>query len=118
LKTIVEKQPEEVEERLKSEMDRLLKRNQEVHEDNTRLEEEMSAMEMSLVETKMKYAEVCLPLSCYSVNFSARLMNNSLMLHTRHSRGGGRISRKHSTSPALALCIVRYEQSLHGFWRE
>jgi hypothetical protein len=118
LKKIVEKQPEEVEERLKSEMDRLLKRNQEVHEDNTRLEEEMSAMEMSLVETKMKYAEVCLPLSCYSVNFSARLMNNSLMLHTRHSRGGGRISRKHSTSPALALCIVRYEQSLHGFWRE
>ena len=39
-------------------MDRLMKRNQEVHEDNTRLEEEMSEMEQRLVETKMQYAEV------------------------------------------------------------
>lgn len=59
LKIVVDKQPEEVEGRLKTEMDRLMKRNQEVHEDNTRLEEEMGDMEKSLVETKMMYSEVC-----------------------------------------------------------
>lgn len=58
LRKVIEKQPEEVEAKLKSEMDRLMKRNQEVHEDNTRLEEEMGAMEKSLVETKMMYAEL------------------------------------------------------------
>ena len=63
LRKVIEKQPEEVEERLKSEMDRLMKRNQEVHEDNSRLEEEMADMEKSLVETKMMYAEVFLPFS-------------------------------------------------------
>jgi hypothetical protein len=59
LRIVIEKQPEEVEARLKSEMDRLIRQNQEVHEDNTRLEEEMSEMEKTLVETKMQYAEVC-----------------------------------------------------------
>jgi hypothetical protein len=61
LRLVVEKQPGEVEERLKLEMDRLMKRNQEVHEENTRLEEEMSEMEQTLVATKMEYAEVCKP---------------------------------------------------------
>ncbi|POS86232.1 hypothetical protein EPUL_003291 [Erysiphe pulchra] len=55
---MMEKLPHEVEFRLKTEMDRLLKRNQEVHDENTRLEEEMSQMEKTLVETKMKYAEI------------------------------------------------------------
>jgi hypothetical protein len=59
LRSVIETQPQEVEERLKSEMDRLLKRNQEVHEENTKLEEEMSEMEQTLVATKMQYAEVC-----------------------------------------------------------
>lgn len=58
LRIVIEKQPEEVEARLKSEMDRLIRQNQEVHESNTRLEEEMADMEANLVETKMKYAEV------------------------------------------------------------
>jgi hypothetical protein len=58
LRAVVEKQPEEVEQRLKTEMDRLLKRNQEVHEENTRLEDEMNEMEQTLVATKMQYAEV------------------------------------------------------------
>lgn len=58
LRKVIEKQPEEVEARLKSEMDRLMKRNQEVHEDNSRLEDEMADMEKSLVETKMMYAEL------------------------------------------------------------
>ncbi|RKF57312.1 putative gtpase activating protein [Erysiphe neolycopersici] len=55
---MIEKLPHEVEFRLKTEMDRLLKRNQEVHDENTCLEEEMSQMEKTLVETKMKYAEI------------------------------------------------------------
>ncbi|KHJ31876.1 putative gtpase activating protein [Erysiphe necator] len=55
---MMEKLPHEVEFRLKTEMDRILKRNQEVHDENTRLEEEMSHMEKTLVETKMKYAEI------------------------------------------------------------
>jgi predicted nucleic acid-binding Zn-ribbon protein len=59
LKILVDKQPEEIEAKLQSEMDRLMKRNQEVHEENTRLEDEMNEMEQALVETKMKYAEVC-----------------------------------------------------------
>jgi hypothetical protein len=58
LRIVVEKQPGEVEERLKVEMDRLMKRNQEVHNENSKLEEEMSEMEQSLVKTKMEYAEV------------------------------------------------------------
>jgi hypothetical protein len=63
LRTVVEKQPEEVEARLKTEMERLLKRNQEVHEENTRLEEEMGEMEQTLVATKMQYAEVSISIS-------------------------------------------------------
>jgi hypothetical protein len=59
LRRVVEKQSEEVENRLRGEMDRLMKRNQEVHEANTRLEDEMSEMEKTLVETKMMHAEVC-----------------------------------------------------------
>lgn len=59
LRIVIEKQPEEVEAKLKSEMDRLIQHNQEVHMSNTRLEEEMAEMEKTLVETKMQYAEVC-----------------------------------------------------------
>lgn len=58
LRIVVEKQPGEVEDRLKQEMDRLMVRNQEVHSDNTRLEEDLVEMEKSLVQTKMAYAEV------------------------------------------------------------
>ncbi|KAH6721773.1 rab-GTPase-TBC domain-containing protein [Leptodontidium sp. MPI-SDFR-AT-0119] len=58
LRLVIEKQPEEVEARLQSEMDRLMKRNQEVHEENTRLEDEMGEMEQTLVATKMQYAEI------------------------------------------------------------
>jgi hypothetical protein len=58
LRIVVEKQPEEVEAKLKAEMDRMLQKNQEVHESNIRLEEEMSEMEKTLVETKMTLAEV------------------------------------------------------------
>lgn len=58
LKIIVEKQPQEVEDRLSAQMDTLVKRNQEVHQENQKLEEEMAEMEAQLVQTKMAYAEV------------------------------------------------------------
>ena len=58
LRLLVEKQPEEVETRLKEEMDRIMARNLEVQNENRGLEEQMSDMEKVLVETKMQYAEV------------------------------------------------------------
>ncbi|KAI9760742.1 MAG: hypothetical protein M4579_001480 [Chaenotheca gracillima] len=58
LRSVVSKQPEEVEARLKEEMDRLMKRNLEVHNENQALEEQMSDMEKDLVNVKMQYAEI------------------------------------------------------------
>ncbi|QSZ31806.1 hypothetical protein DSL72_001375 [Monilinia vaccinii-corymbosi] len=58
LKNVIDRLPEEIEAKLQSEMDRLMKRNQEVHEENQKLEDEINEMEQSLVETKMKYAEI------------------------------------------------------------
>lgn len=58
LRSVVERQPEEVEQRLKAEMDRIMARNLEVQNENRALEEQMADMEKALVETKMDYAEV------------------------------------------------------------
>ena len=58
LKVVVDKQPAEVEEKLKTEMDRIMKRNMEVQNENRNMEEQMAEMEKDLVETKMKWAEV------------------------------------------------------------
>lgn len=65
LKVVVDKQPAEVEEKLRTEMDRIMKRNMEVQNENRSLVEQMSEMEKELVEAKMQWAEVsylrCLP---------------------------------------------------------
>ena len=58
LRSLVERQPEEVEQRLKAEMDRIMQRNVEVQNENRGLEEQMAEMEKELVQTKMAYAEV------------------------------------------------------------
>lgn len=58
LRTLIERQPEEVEQRLKAEMDRIMQRNVEVQNENRGLEEQMAEMEKELVQTKMSYAEV------------------------------------------------------------
>ena len=58
LRSLVERQPEEVEQRLRAEMDRIMQRNVEVQNENRNLEEQMAEMEKSLVETKMQFAEV------------------------------------------------------------
>lgn len=58
LQNLVERQPDEVEHRLKEEMDRIMARNLEVQNENRGLEEQMADMEKVLVETKMQFAEV------------------------------------------------------------
>lgn len=58
LEIVVDKQPAELEEKLQTEMDRIMKRNIEVHNENRAMEEQMAEMEKNLVETKMKWAEV------------------------------------------------------------
>jgi hypothetical protein len=66
LKHVVDKQPAEVEEKLRTEMDRIMKRNLEVQNENRNMEEQMSDMERDLVETKMKWAEVSIQPTCDS----------------------------------------------------
>ncbi|RPB00948.1 RabGAP/TBC [Choiromyces venosus 120613-1] len=58
LKEIVDKQPQEIEQRFKEEMDKLMTRNLEVHTENQNLEESMLEMEKDLVGTKMQLATV------------------------------------------------------------
>jgi hypothetical protein len=60
LKIVVDKQPAEVEEKLRTEMDRIMKRNMEVQNENRSLSEQMAEMERELVEAKMQWAEVSL----------------------------------------------------------
>lgn len=66
LKKIVAAQPEQVEARLKDEMERIMTRNSEVQNSNRGLEEQMADMEKDLVETKMQYAQV----SCLDLGYS------------------------------------------------
>ncbi|KAJ6155129.1 hypothetical protein N7470_005695 [Penicillium chermesinum] len=58
LKNVVDKQPAEVEEKLRTEMERIMKRNIEVQNENRAMEENMAEMEKELVATKMKWAEL------------------------------------------------------------
>ncbi|KAJ4368787.1 hypothetical protein N0V83_005869 [Neocucurbitaria cava] len=58
LQKIVNTQPEEVEARLKSEMETVMQKNITVHNENRALEEQMADMEKELVETKMQWATI------------------------------------------------------------
>ncbi|KAJ5160829.1 uncharacterized protein N7482_007833 [Penicillium canariense] len=58
LKIVVDKQPGEVEQKLRTEMDRIMKRNIEVQNENRAMEDSMAEMEKELVATKMKWAEL------------------------------------------------------------
>ena len=60
LKNVVDKQPAEVEEKLRTEMDRIMQRNLEVQNENRSMVEQMAEMEKELVGAKMQWAEVCL----------------------------------------------------------
>ncbi|KAI4727149.1 RabGAP/TBC [Aureobasidium sp. EXF-10728] len=58
LRKMVDKQPQEVEDRLKGEMDKIMARNIEVQDENRGLEERLQEMEQELVGTKMMYAQM------------------------------------------------------------
>ncbi|RAH85692.1 RabGAP/TBC [Aspergillus japonicus CBS 114.51] len=58
LKIVVDKQPAEVEEKLRTEMDRIMQRNLEVQNENRSMVEQMAEMEKELVQAKMKWAEI------------------------------------------------------------
>ncbi|KAJ4297877.1 hypothetical protein N0V90_005776 [Kalmusia sp. IMI 367209] len=58
LQKIVDTQPAEVEQRLKTEMETVMQKNISVHNENRMLEESMAEMEKDLVDTKMKYADI------------------------------------------------------------
>lgn len=60
LQKIVNTQPEEVEARLKNEMETVMQKNIVVHNENRALEEQMAEMEKELVATKMQWATVSL----------------------------------------------------------
>lgn len=65
LRRVVERQTEEVEQRLKGEMDAVMARNIEVHNANRALEDEKAEMEKELVGAKMDFAVVSSPSSPY-----------------------------------------------------
>lgn len=75
LKIVVDKQPAEVEEKLRTEMDRIMQRNLEVQNENRSMVEQMAEMEKELVEAKMKWAEVSLPLNIRFPQCNADLVN-------------------------------------------
>ncbi|KAH6621109.1 rab-GTPase-TBC domain-containing protein [Chaetomium sp. MPI-SDFR-AT-0129] len=58
LRIVIEKQPAELETAWQLERDDLMKRNGKVHDENQRLEKELSELEEELVQTKMHYAEI------------------------------------------------------------
>ena len=55
---MVDKQPAEVEQKLQTEMDRIMKRNLEVQNENRAMVEQMAEMEKELVTAKLSHAEV------------------------------------------------------------
>ncbi|KAL4979150.1 rab-GTPase-TBC domain-containing protein [Aspergillus desertorum] len=58
LKIVVDKQPAEVEQKLQTEMDRIMKRNVEVQNENRAMVEQLAEMEKELVTAKLSYAEI------------------------------------------------------------
>ena len=72
LQKMIDTQPEEVEAKLKAEMDRIMQRNIEVQNENRALKEEMDEMERELVNAKMSHAEVSnyppFALLCYTTD--------------------------------------------------
>ncbi|KAG5295048.1 GTPase-activating protein GYP5 [Histoplasma ohiense] len=58
LKIVIDRQPAELEDKLRTEMERIMKRNIEVQNENRSMEEQMAEMEKDLVDTKLKWAEL------------------------------------------------------------
>ncbi|KAI5301096.1 GTPase-activating protein [Ascosphaera atra] len=58
LRVVIDKQQEQIEAKLRKDMDATMQRNSEVHSQNRAMEEQLGEMEKELVETKMKLAEL------------------------------------------------------------
>jgi hypothetical protein len=58
LQRLLDAQPAELEQKLKSEMDRIMTRNIEVQNENRHLKDEIDEMEHALVNVKMLHAQV------------------------------------------------------------
>lgn len=61
LRNVIEQQPADLEKAWHAERESLIQRNTNVHEENLRLEKELTDLEEELVQTKLRYAEVCWP---------------------------------------------------------
>jgi len=77
LRVVIQKQPADIEAAWQLERDDLMKRNEKVHDENQRLEKELSELEDQLVQTKLRYAEVSLLPSLLSWRVSNILQINS-----------------------------------------
>jgi hypothetical protein len=84
LQRIVDTQPEEVEARLKSEMETVMQKNIVVHNENRALEEQMAEMEKELVATKMQWATVS--------SLSRQTSQKVALTQTHIDKRGARIS--------------------------
>ncbi|KAI0015673.1 rab-GTPase-TBC domain-containing protein [Xylariomycetidae sp. FL0641] len=91
LRKVIQAQPEELELAWKAERDDLMKRNEAVHEENQKVEKELADLEEQLVQTKMRYAEVCYCLTCLFLARTELTFDRST-LNTRLSRENGRNS--------------------------
>lgn len=107
LKIVVDKQPAEVEEKLRTEMDRIMKRNMEVQNENRSLSEQMAEMERELVEAKMQWAEVSIQRLLDDMSRSDVCCRYTKS--TRTSNRNGVISAKLLTR--LAKCAMQREST-------
>lgn len=107
LKIVVDKQPAEVEQKLQTEMDRIMKRNLEVQNENRAMVEQMAEMEKELVTAKLSHAEVRPLPSCRD---SRRILINILRStsNTRTKSRSGTIFARLWTSEMQVLLHTQF----------
>jgi hypothetical protein len=115
LKNVVDKQPAEVEEKLRQEMERIMQRNIEVQNENRAMEENMADMEKELVATKMKWAEVRInPTNVgNSTQHGTQLTDHSFTLF-RSPKTTKLFVKNGVISAELLINLNRPPSSLHG----
>ena len=107
-KVLLEKQEQEVEARLKDEMERIMQRNAEVQGENRGLEEQMTEMEKELVAVKMQHAEV----SPFHDRSSGRNPLNRLIAQRRIRRPEAQMGRYEENVGVIVDCV----SVLSGNW--
>lgn len=87
LQKLVDRQPAEVEQKLKAEMDRIMQRNLEVQNENRHLQDELENAEQQLVKISVTHAEVCNTLAFRRPSIT-NLMDRHKLNWTQSSRNG------------------------------